>query len=876
MCSFIVFFVAVAISAASADSPTGSELELRQHLVSFFQRGGDTEELPATHPLRPLARLPLTATMSYMLLGEDEGMLSRFYPEISRIVYDRLDQDNLTDTGLLPGSAIAGDASEIYLSPTLNALACLELYCLHLLAFRIGEYEDSFELLSWSTRMAETTTQSFYDPSRNFFFPQSNDGYLRIRYDAGQVLPLLLDNTIGSGARNRIAEKIRNPEIGARLWEKSADDAVQPVVASLLRSVPEIGHMVGHSPVVTGRTAWARFWAESATRPGGFFPPSHHISSLMLFAHMIGRESIMEQEHFDPFEADTDSLVEFLRVGTPDLDSYILAIGTVNRLLGFVSKFTTNIDRTVDRWRIVREYDWSRLSPRQRRILKESAKRSLEELRLVKTILSGRFIEKANIISRIVFPSSPISRSRQIDYTASLLCRADSFSVSRLYIGIGEQRWKITEDGSSIPLSPSLEPFMHRGLLSLPPTTGTGIHRLPVYFDFLLNGRRVELHHLESVTLTDGYDVSLTFPRGKRLTGEPLSLDVVLRIRPDHRMQGRVEGTFMKELRCAPELPARFILQEHADVTTLPLTISFGEELPPGRYPFSLRVILDGKQIAFFEDALIKPIRWFHLGPLEGRQRLLETGVSYQDDLFSPHAGPGGRAIEWQEVPSGALDIQGAMLPSRLIGTAPHRCSLFYTVLDSPGRQKAIWRLTTRNLSSLWINGEMVLTGSISPYGDKRGRVDIRKGINSVLLACCWDESPDRVLLTMNDESGLPVPGLTNEIDRIVEGYERIASQSEEIEPEPEGEDKPIEVTLTFERPDAQEVSIIGTFNNWEAGATPMQRGEDGLWTARFFLSAGRYTYKFLVDGKIRLPDPYSSIREPDGFGGESSVLIVR
>ena len=239
MCSFIVFFVAFAISAASADSPTGSELELRQHLVSFFQRGGDTEALPATHPLRPLARLPLTATMSYMLLGEDEGMLSRFYPEISRIVYDRLDQDNLTDTGLLPGSAIAGDASEIYLSPTLNALACLELYCLHLLAFRIGEYEDSFELLSWSTRMAETTTQSFYDPSRNFFFPQSNDGYLRIRYDAGQVLPLLLDNTIGSGARNRIAEKIRNPEIGARLWEKSADDAVQPVVASLLRSVPD-------------------------------------------------------------------------------------------------------------------------------------------------------------------------------------------------------------------------------------------------------------------------------------------------------------------------------------------------------------------------------------------------------------------------------------------------------------------------------------------------------------------------------------------------------------------------------------------------------------------------------------------------------------
>lgn len=876
MRSWIVLFAAVAISAAPPDPLAKSEVELRQHLVSFFQRGGSLEALPSTHPLRPLARLPLTATTSYMLLGDDEGMLSRFYPEISRIVFDRLDRDNLTDAGLLPGSAAAGDISEIYLSPTMNALACIELHCLHLIAFRIGEYEDAFELLSWSNRMAETTTRSFYDPSRNFFFPLGSDGYLRIRYDAGQALPLLLDRTIGSGARNRIAEKFRNPEIGARLWEETADDALKPVIACLLRSVPEIGHLMRQPPVTMNGSAWARFWAESASRPGGFFPPSHHVSSLMHLVHLLEQESIMEQEVFGPLEADTDSLVAFLRSGTPDIDSYIRAIGTVNRLLGFVSQFSSNIESTVDRWRVVREYGWSRLSPRQRRILKESAKSSLEELRLVKPVLSGRFMEWSSLTSRIVFPSNPVSRSRQIEYTASLLCRTDSLSVSRLYIGIGEQRRRITEDRTSIPLSPSLDPFTYRGVLSLPPTTGTGIHRLPVYLDFLVNGRRLELHHLESVTLTEGYDVSLTYPEGKRLTGESISLNVILRLRPDHSIQGRVEGTFMKELQCSPELPSRFVLREQTEVTALPLTISFGDDLPPGQYPFSLRVILDGKQVAFFEDTLVKPIRWFHLGPLEGKERLLKTGVSYQDDLFSPHGGPGGRAIEWREVPSGALDIHGGALPSRLAGTAPHRCSLFYTVLYSPGRQKAIWGLTTRNFASLWINGDPVITDVISPYGDKTGRIDIRKGINSVLLACCWDVSPDRVLLTMGDESGLPVPGLNNEIDRIVEGYDRLACRTEEIEPEPEGEDKPIEITLTFERPDAQEVSVIGTFNNWKAGTTPMQRGEGGPWTVRFFLPAGRYTYKFLVDGKIRLPDPQSSIQEPDGFGGESSVLIVR
>jgi len=873
--SLSALFVAAALAAAPAALPARTEVELRQHLVSFFQRGGDLASLPSMHPLKPLARLPLTATTSYLLLGDDKGALARYYPQISRIVLDRLTREKMTTSGLLPGSAMESE-SDAYLSPTLNALACLELHCLHLIAFRIGQYEDSYELLSWSNGMAETTTRSFYDPSRNFFFPLGGDGYLRIRYDAGQALPLLLDRTLGSGARKRIAEKIRNPEIGSRLWSGTQGDDLQPVIACLLGSVPEIGHMMGRPPAPPGGTAWARFWTETASKPGGIFPPSHPIPSLMHFVRMLERESIMEREILEPLSADTDSLVGFLHSGTPDIDSYIRAIDTVNRLLGSVSRFTTNIDKSLERWRVVQEYGWSRLSPRQRRILKDSAEHALVELRLVKPVLSGRFMERSALVSRVVFPSTPISRSRQIGYTASLLCRADSFTVSRLYIGIGEQRWKITEDGVSIPLSPRIEPFTHRGVLSLPPTTGTGIQRMPVYLDFLANGRRVELHHLESVTLTEGYDVSLTFPGGKRLTSGSIPINVILRVRPDHRMQGRVEGTFMKELRCSPELPARFQLQEGSDVTTLPLTVSFGEGLPPGQYPFSLRVILDGAQVAFFEDALVKPIRWFHLGPLEGGERLLERGVAYQDDLFSAHGGPGGRAIEWREVPGGALDIQGAVLPSRLVGKSPHRCSLFYTALDSPGRQKALWRLTTRNRTSIWLNGEPVLTDAVSPYGDKTGVVDIRKGVNSVFVACCWDESPDRLLLMLNDESGLPVPGLNNEIDRIVEGYDRLTARAERTEPEAEGEDKPIEVTLTFDSPDAREVSVIGAFNNWEAGATPMQKGDDGLWTARFFLPAGRYTYKFLVDGKVRMPDPNSSMREPDGFGGENSILIVR
>ena len=44
----------IVLSADSALCSEGTEMELKQHLVSFFQRGGNFTALPETHPLRPL------------------------------------------------------------------------------------------------------------------------------------------------------------------------------------------------------------------------------------------------------------------------------------------------------------------------------------------------------------------------------------------------------------------------------------------------------------------------------------------------------------------------------------------------------------------------------------------------------------------------------------------------------------------------------------------------------------------------------------------------------------------------------------------------------------------------------------------------------
>lgn len=70
-----------------------------------------------------------------------------------------------------------------------------------------------------------------------------------------------------------------------------------------------------------------------------------------------------------------------------------------------------------------------------------------------------------------------------------------------------------------------------------------------------------------------------------------------------------------------------------------------------------------------------------------------------------------------------------------------------------------------------------------------------------------------------------------------------------------------------------KKVEIAGDFNNWVP--TEMTKRPNHTWTIIYQLEPGEYTYKFLVDGKLK-KDPYNPRSAPDGYGGESSLLIVK
>lgn len=50
--------------------------------------------------------------------------------------------------------------------------------------------------------------------------------------------------------------------------------------------------------------------------------------------------------------------------------------------------------------------------------------------------------------------------------------------------------------------------------------------------------------------------------------------------------------------------------------------------------------------------------------------------------------------------------------------------------------------------------------------------------------------------------------------------------------------------------PDAQQVFVAGTFNEWKPDATPLVRDTEGHWRGSLRLQPGHYEFKFIVDGR--------------------------
>lgn len=84
-------------------------------------------------------------------------------------------------------------------------------------------------------------------------------------------------------------------------------------------------------------------------------------------------------------------------------------------------------------------------------------------------------------------------------------------------------------------------------------------------------------------------------------------------------------------------------------------------------------------------------------------------------------------------------------------------------------------------------------------------------------------------------------------------------------------------VRFTLLAPEATEVFVMGSFNNWSKGATPMKAvNRSGLWSVEVPLNEGEYTFIYLVNGIRWVTPPMAEDFVTDGFGHTNGVVVVR
>ena len=82
------------------------------------------------------------------------------------------------------------------------------------------------------------------------------------------------------------------------------------------------------------------------------------------------------------------------------------------------------------------------------------------------------------------------------------------------------------------------------------------------------------------------------------------------------------------------------------------------------------------------------------------------------------------------------------------------------------------------------------------------------------------------------------------------------------------------QVSIELVKPDAKNVCVAGSFNEWQPERTPLAPLGNGRWAGKLAVKPGRHEYLFVVDGQW-LPDPNARESVQNPFGGQNSVLLV-
>ena len=81
-------------------------------------------------------------------------------------------------------------------------------------------------------------------------------------------------------------------------------------------------------------------------------------------------------------------------------------------------------------------------------------------------------------------------------------------------------------------------------------------------------------------------------------------------------------------------------------------------------------------------------------------------------------------------------------------------------------------------------------------------------------------------------------------------------------------------INFNLDAPEAQEVILSGTFNEWDPAARSLKCDKKGIWRTWLNLPPGHHEYRYIVNGQWQ-EDPNCKDRQANPFGSFNSVVEV-
>ncbi len=879
---FVAFRVAVAIlawpsglAAQAADAaapPAVAAPAPAAQLGEIFRSQAQSGAYALPAATRELAYYPMLAAMSwdtYQATG-DRALLSQAAYSIGRHYSYLLSAADRDGDRLLESRAPWGAADDRVEDPGFNALAAVDMQRLARLNIELRRTMAALYWYDTARILARAVVSRTFDPDASYFFPaDAVNGTFARHVSPVSALPVLFDGMVGSNISESVVARQVVPWIPdlaqnpTRTSDAAARAVERLVAVNVLR---DTGHDTdarallagGHSGQASG-DAVAIFADARAMRDEPLVDRTVALDIFFTVVRACGRFRDVDVVRLQGSLAEIAALAYGSR--TPDsaetgdraVRDVYTAVSRLREQLG-ASNFWNSSDRSA--------FPGKDPTIAARRLTEDVL---LAVRRAENRLFTVRFGGGVNVATAI--SSNAAVEGDDVLFRWEIATTRGPLGIKSLQAGVlGESMTPVNVEVAT--LTPDAGPL--RFAVRHPIRAGTRALRTVTFVITLedasgVKGRRYDER---SVFVEPPMTVVARFPRGRIMDSRTVPLEIT--VARNNRSSGAAKYFWFSPggLRLAEGNQGSFQFSKN-DSLRVTLNVEVPTPCRPGVFPFTLKFMAGDRDAGVISSSLFRPYQWTAIGPFPAKAGLEsklppESGIG----LLQSYAGADGM-LNWKPVPVDASGPSGEVHVNRVI--EGRGVSYLYTVVGCANETDIEARLAANCQAALIVNGQRVLT--VGATSDSASSVVHLNADRNHILVKFVGDAQSLVGLTLGGDDNLATDEFNNDLMELAEGYRELVARVNA------GTGPPAEahrlVTFRLVDPGAASVALVGSFNGWSPQNHRMRKRDGKVWEITLSLAPGRYSYRFLVDQKKQVLDPSTRLTEPDGFGGQNSVVIV-